>query len=176
MAYTILNVEQLWKMLIGSAGKVLEIVEKVDRALFAGKAARAVGEDGRREMDAQAKMAATDITAVYQLMNLRILILPVWSSTESRVTIQTGRKIEDGNGRAEKARQVPHRMPIAGGLTTLIEWMVKSVLNAILTKCLSAHTATTAMEKKIVDSSINAAKWHQPAKGPNVKILTTSTD
>ena len=40
--------------------------------------------------------------------------MKVWSSTESRVSIQTGRKIEDGNGHAEKARQVLYRMPIAG--------------------------------------------------------------
>jgi len=163
-------------MLIGSAGKAREIVEKVDRALFAGKAVRAVEEDGRGEMDAQAKMAATDITAVPKIMNLRILNLPVWSSTESRVSIQTGRKIEDGNGHAEKARQVLYRMPIAGGLTTKIQWMVKSILIAILTKCLSAHTATTAIDKKIVDSSINAAKWHQNAKGPIVKVLNISTN
>lgn len=54
-----------------------QIVEKGDPALFAEKAAHAVEEDGRRERDAQAKMAATDITVVSKIMNSRILNLPV---------------------------------------------------------------------------------------------------
>jgi len=162
MAYTILNVEQLLLMRSGSAG-VPQIVEKVDLALFAEKAARAVEEAGQRERDAQAKMAATDITVVSKIMNSRIHNLPAWSSTESRVTIQTVRRIEDGSGRAEKVRQVPYRMPVAGGLATLIKWMIKSISNAMLTKCSLAHTATTTITERIVDTSTSAAKWHQDA-------------